>query len=468
MATRSQSDATRQPLNGTWQQISGAFNFSYTSIAGFPRLLLHHDGSLYVLAGIGAILWLKPEYQINGGAWTDSGWGPDGGKFTFPAGWDGTISLQCNRPCFPTDYPAGTVINTRVMAKCSGSVVLCDSLLDPYPDVSKTWMQSDSHQWNDAEDDVVIPLWGPIPDTGQTVQYAVGDDADYGWDADENDDDDGHAGLKYTKLDAAGDPLPPTALTWDFVRDERTGLVVKPNMPAATWDDAMANSSAYNGLGLSWRLPTIKEYVYLIDYSRSSGFVFDEMIGYNGVGWDPWSSTVNADNPSLAWVIERNDGYTDYSAYKVDERPYFIVSGQELANAFIDNGDGTITDANTGYMWTKYLLGGDGITPPDQVSWTSAVANALTCSVGGHSDWRLPNAKELQTIIKYDVSPTGNPAIDTAFFPQIPSGAKVWTSTTKAGVTDSAWNVWLQDKGFAFYSAKTESVGYYAIAMRNI
>lgn len=157
MATRNQSDAIRQELNGAWQQISGAFNFTYPSIAGFPRLLLHHDGSLYVLAGTGAILWLKPEYQINGGAWTDSGWGPDGGKFTFPAGWDGTIPLQCNRPCFSTDYPAGTVINTRVMARCSGSVVLCDSLLDPYPDVSKTWVQSESHIWNDAEDDVVAP-----------------------------------------------------------------------------------------------------------------------------------------------------------------------------------------------------------------------------------------------------------------------------------------------------------------------
>lgn len=157
MATRNQSDAIRQELNGTLQQISGSFNFSYTSIAGFPRLLLHHDGSLYVLAAAGAILWLKPEYQIDGGAWTDSGWGPDGGKFTFPDGLDGTIPLQCNRPCFPTDYPAGTVINTRVMAKCSGSVVLCDSLLVPQAEAVKTWTQSDSHQWNDAEDDVVIP-----------------------------------------------------------------------------------------------------------------------------------------------------------------------------------------------------------------------------------------------------------------------------------------------------------------------
>jgi hypothetical protein len=153
MATRNQSDAIRQELNGTWQQISGAFNFSYTSIAGFPRLLLHHGGWLRVLAASGSILWLKPEYQVDGGTWADSGSGPDGLKLTFPDGKDGLVPLQCNRPCFPTAYPAGTVINTRVMAKCSGSVVLCDSLLVPQAEAVKTWMQSDSYQWNEAEDD---------------------------------------------------------------------------------------------------------------------------------------------------------------------------------------------------------------------------------------------------------------------------------------------------------------------------
>ena len=154
MATRNQSDAIRQELNGAWQQISGSFNFSYTSIAGFPRLLLHHKGSLPVLATAGSILWLKPEYQVNGGAWTDSGSGPDGLKLTFPDGKDAAIVLQCNRPGFPTAYPPGTVINTRIMARCSGSVVLCDSLIVPQEEAIKTWSQSESHQWNEAEDDV--------------------------------------------------------------------------------------------------------------------------------------------------------------------------------------------------------------------------------------------------------------------------------------------------------------------------
>lgn len=159
MATRNQYDATRQELGETWQPISGAFNFTYTSLAGFPRLLLHHDGSLYVLAAEGSIMWIRPEYQINNGVWTDSGWGVDGLKCTFPNGFDGAVPMQCNRPCFPGAYPAGTVIRTRMMAKCSGSVVLCDSNLVPQTEAVKTWTQSESHTWNDAEDDInpVVP-----------------------------------------------------------------------------------------------------------------------------------------------------------------------------------------------------------------------------------------------------------------------------------------------------------------------
>lgn len=159
MATREQYSATRQELSDTWQPASGALNFTYISLAGFPRLLLHHDGSMYVLAAAGAIMWLRPEYQINDGAWIESGWGVDGLKRSFPNGIDSTIPMQCNRPCFPGAYPAGTTIRTRMMAKCSGSVVLCDSNRIPQVEAINRWIQSESHQWNEAEDDInpVVP-----------------------------------------------------------------------------------------------------------------------------------------------------------------------------------------------------------------------------------------------------------------------------------------------------------------------
>lgn len=70
-------------------------------------------------------------------------------------------------------------------------------------------------------------------------------------------------------------------------------------------------------------------------------------------------------------------------------------------NEFVDNGDQTITDKATGLMWTK----------PDSgkgMDWEAALAWVETKNKEkylGYSDWRLPNAKELQSILDYTRSP---------------------------------------------------------------
>lgn len=82
---------------------------------------------------------------------------------------------------------------------------------------------------------------------------------------------------------------------------------------------------------------------------------------------------------------------------------------------FRDNGDGTVSDLNTGLMWQK--------TPDleDKSTFAEAKRGALECRLGGHSDWRLPNAKELQSIVDYTRAPDAiNPerrraAIDPIF-----------------------------------------------------
>ena len=81
--------------------------------------------------------------------------------------------------------------------------------------------------------------------------------------------------------------------------------------------------------------------------------------------------------------------------------------------AFKDNGDGTVTDLNTGLMWAK----AQGV----KVSWQKAVAGAKTFKLAGHSDWRLPTAKELYPLIDFDGSFVGKaagstPYINTKYF----------------------------------------------------
>jgi len=108
-------------------------------------------------------------------------------------------------------------------------------------------------------------------------------------------------------------------------------------------------------------------------------------------------------------------------------------------NSFVDNGDGTVTDASTGLMWTKQD-GGSAQTWQEALGFVQArnAANHL-----GHNDWRLPNAKELHSLVDYAHAPDfdGMPAIDTRFFSCTAITNEngdadypyYWTSTTHAG-----------------------------------
>jgi hypothetical protein len=60
---------------------------------------------------------------------------------------------------------------------------------------------------------------------------------------------------------------------------------------------------------------------------------------------------------------------------------------------FTDNGDDPVTDNLAGLMWTKYGLG--------LMTWNNALDECDSCTVGNYDDWRLPNVKELQSLIHY-------------------------------------------------------------------
>ena len=110
-------------------------------------------------------------------------------------------------------------------------------------------------------------------------------------------------------------------------------------------------------------------------------------------------------------------------------------------NKFVDNGDGTITDDATGLMWTQEDSK-QGMNWEQALDW---VKQKNSENYLGHNDWRLPNAKELQSIVDYSRCPdiTNSPAIDSLFScTQITNEAgKVdypfyWTGTTHTSLSD--------------------------------
>ena len=101
---------------------------------------------------------------------------------------------------------------------------------------------------------------------------------------------------------------------------------------------------------------------------------------------------------------------------------------------FVDNGDGAVTDTCTGLMWQNDT-GNGGNT----LNWCAALAYCERLELDGHDDWRLPNVRELQSIVEYGRT---NPAIDPVFGASLPF---YWSSTSVANQARAAWTV-----GFRF------------------
>jgi len=122
-----------------------------------------------------------------------------------------------------------------------------------------------------------------------------------------------------------------------------------------------------------------------------------------------------------------------------------LEKGYPVSGArFKDNGDGTITEILTGLMWVKQPenIGGIWVSAgePVKVSWNDAIDNCNALVYAGHSDWRLPNLKELFSIVQVNQY---NPCVDTVFFPNTQDN-KYWTSSTYSAGTTLAWNLYFR------------------------
>ncbi len=112
---------------------------------------------------------------------------------------------------------------------------------------------------------------------------------------------------------------------------------------------------------------------------------------------------------------------------------------------FSIHNDGTVTDNNTGLIWMRCSLGQIWDTNTSSCtgsisaySWENSLAAAQSYSFADRSDWRLPNVKELTSIVEescYD------PAINISMFPN--TEASFYWSATPYGYTlyNKSWNV---------------------------
>jgi hypothetical protein len=223
--------------------------------------------------------------------------------------------------------------------------------------------------------------------------------------------------------------------------DLNTGLMwTQDPGDKADYDDAIANVKGYDLAGYDdWRVPTIKELYSLINFNGTDpsaetgddtssitpfidtdffAFYFGDTENGERIIDSQWvtSSIYESDvmnGEECFFGVNFADGRIKCyptRAGKVYFAIYVRGNSDYGNNDLADNEDGTITDSATGLMWTQDGTG-EGVT------WQDALLYCEEMDWAGYDDWRLPNAKELQSIVDYSRSPdtTDSPAIDPLF-----------------------------------------------------
>ena len=130
--------------------------------------------------------------------------------------------------------------------------------------------------------------------------------------------------------------------------------------------------------------------------------------------------------------------------------------------------NGMVTDTKTGLIWKLCSEGQAGadcsVGAAKTYRWKRALLQAKAVNVkgfAGYRDWRLPNIKELRSIVEYQCV---SPAINTMIFANAISNI-YWSSSPYAGNGYSAWTVGFND---GYDGAEAKSNGFYVRLVRSV
>ena len=234
------------------------------------------------------------------------------------------------------------------------------------------------------------------------------------------------------------------------VEDAATGLTwtrdANPFEFPYSWPEAFAlvddmNRAAAHGL-TGWRLPTRRELFSLVSHqyvnpALPEGHPFEAVFpGYY------WTATPCARLPNQAWYLHLG-GARVYRGMQSGAYLIWPVSGPRrdppvLKNRMETTGS-VVYDHLSGLTWTRKAPRESSL-----LTWEAAleVASALNRqSFGGRSDWRLPNIRELDSLV--DLA-GHSPALPPGFpWEAIPEGC--WSSTTSVYEPRYAWVLYLRD-----------------------
>jgi hypothetical protein len=301
---------------------------------------------------------------------------------------------------------------------------------------------------------------------------STGQDAEFGLDVTHPGDANGRLGFRYTRVCNSGEregqgscpAAPPTGNArdeWGCTRDDVTGLVWEtktadggrrdgehaftyytsaydPDGQYGGPNDATGYVNAVNALGLcslrDWRLPTPAELLTIVDMGITTLPTVDLRFLPNTAANFYWADGTVFRNPfadELAWGADFSFGSGAISAqFRSDQRPLRLVHGRPIAQRFrVAPADKQEVRDALGLTWRRCVEGMsfDGTTctgTPLQLTWSGALAHAQQQAEATGVGWRVPNAKELGSLLDH----TRPGHIDPRAFPGQPPDAQ-WTSS---------------------------------------
>jgi hypothetical protein len=298
-----------------------------------------------------------------------------------------------------------------------------------------------------------------LPQTGQTETLAPGDDGEK------------QAGIEW--------PEPRFSDNGDgTVTDNLTGLMWLQDgrcLGKRNWKDTFKVITEFNGNPLlykcaeysttydDWRVPNIRELDSLINYGAPNSCGWLNNSGFTGMQSAFYCTATKYRGKNSFLILDMAAGIQKIAPMKTNSYflpvrgeasgPYAVPqSGQILSHTpgddgdkqsgiewpdprFVSNGDGTVTDMLTGLMWLKdgSCLGKhkwkDALKAITEFNGNPSIYNCADYS-RTFSDWRMPNSRELDSLINYgyDVSSVW---LGTVGFANIKS-ALYWSSTSNA------------------------------------
>lgn len=209
-----------------------------------------------------------------------------------------------------------------------------------------------------------------------------------------------------------------------------------------------------------WRLPHPDEAFSILNSQTPSPAIDSKYFTKTGAEYW-WTSALQVNDATKAWVTNAGGGIGNHlktetiSAGGIKKFHTRCVRETQISVTitarFLDNGDGTILDRLTDLTWEKSIS-------QTAVTWEDAILYSEGLTLGGNSDWRLPNVKEIKSLSDENKV---QPSVNNTMFSGV-TITKYWSSTSLPNQSTKAW--YLDNNfGITTYDVKTATHSVWAV-----